>query len=171
MSAAKTLLLVLCFAGATPAAARVAPAPGGFASEHEVVLALPPASTWKRLLDVASWWSGAHSYSGDAKRLTLDPRAGGCWCETTPGGGSIEHMRVIYAEPGKLLRLAGGLGPLHSDPVVGVMTVTLSPVTEGTRVIATYKVAGPAVASNTGLAAAVDKVLAEQFARLAAVGR
>jgi hypothetical protein len=29
-------------------------------------------SAWTRLVDVGSWWNGSHSYSRDAKSLSLD---------------------------------------------------------------------------------------------------
>jgi len=62
----------------------------------------PPEKTWDVLVASASWWDGAHSHSGDAANLSIDPRPGGCFCETSPSHsgdgdrnrGGVEHMRV-----------------------------------------------------------------------------
>ena len=37
-------------------------------------------------------------------------------------------MVVIQAVPRKVLRMRGGLGPLQSEPVDGVLTITLQPI-------------------------------------------
>lgn len=63
--------------------------------------------------EVHAWWDAANSYSGDAANFYLEPRALGCFCEKLPGGGSIAHMQVVYVEPGAVLRMLGGLGPLQ----------------------------------------------------------
>ena len=150
---------------AQPAGAKVVESgPAGFTSEHRATLAMPPAEAWARLVAVGSWWDGAHSYSGAAANLTLEPRAGGCWCEALADGGSVEHMRVAMAMPGKLLRLTGGLGPLQERPVAAVLTFTLAAKATGTEIVATYRVGG---AGLEALAAPVDGVLGHQVARLA----
>lgn len=152
---------------AAPAQAEVEAAGAtGFTLAFAGRMAMAPDKAWARLVAIPQWWDGSHSYSGDAARLSLDPRAGGCWCESLSGGGSVEHMRVLHADPGKLLRLGGGLGPLQSMPLSGVMTWTLKPDGAGTAIELRYAVAGPIPGDYAALAAAVDKVLAEQFARL-----
>ncbi len=40
-------------------------------------------------------------------------------------------MQVVYAAPGKTLRLSGGLGPLQGMGVTGAMTFTLEPAADG----------------------------------------
>ena len=60
----------------------------------------------------AQWWSKDHTYSGDAARMSLQLRPGGCFCETLDGGGGIEHMRVTFVQPGERVVLTGSLGPL-----------------------------------------------------------
>ena len=63
--------------------------------------------------------------------MRIEPKPGGCFCEAVPAGrrsgGEIEHMRVIYVAPGSTLRMSGGLGPLQSEAVTGVLTMTLGP--------------------------------------------
>ena len=81
-------------------AAVVDSAPGGFTLRLEAVTAAAPGRTWDSLLRIGEWWSGAHTYSGRAANMTLELRAGGCFCERWPGG-EIEHMRVALAWPEK----------------------------------------------------------------------
>src|SRR5687768_18231554 len=64
---------------------------------------------WAALLRPAGWWNGEHTYSGNPANLSLDPVAGGCFCEAVPGAGGgpagqVEHMRVIYLAPYSTLR-------------------------------------------------------------------
>jgi hypothetical protein len=37
--------------------------------------------------------------------------------------GGVRHMQVVYVDPGKTLRMIGGLGPLQSMAATGSMTV------------------------------------------------
>jgi hypothetical protein len=53
----------------------VAKAPAGITIRVVAEAALDPDAAWARVVDVASRWSGSHSYSGDAKSLSLDARA------------------------------------------------------------------------------------------------
>lgn len=136
----------------------------GFTTRHELVIAAPPAKVWAMLLQPGQWWQASHTYSGDAANLTLDPRAGGCWCEKT-GDGSVEHLRVVYLAAPKMLRMTGALGPLQALPVTGVMTFTLAAEGAGTKLTVSYAVAG---AGLGGFAAPVDGVLGTQWPRLKA---
>ena len=105
--------LVLLAALASPAAAEVIRSgEGSFVVEQRAEVAAPPARLWATLIEPARWWTPAHSFSGDAANLTIEPRAGGCFCERLPGGGSVEHARVIHAGPGFLLRRLCGVGLL-----------------------------------------------------------
>ncbi|HEX5184691.1 MAG TPA: SRPBCC family protein [Allosphingosinicella sp.] len=157
-------------APASPAAAAVkGAAPGGFEVESSAVVAASPASVYAMLGRPGEWWAPAHTYSHDARNLTLALRAGGCFCERLPTtGGSVEHLRVVYADPGRMLRLQGGLGPLQGEGVAGSLTVTLKAVPQGTEIVMNYIVGGYLRADDANLAPIVDRVLAEQLARLAA---
>lgn len=110
-----------------------------------------------------------HSWSGNAANLSLDPRAGGCFCERLPSRGSVEHMRVIYADPGKQLRMTGSLGPMQGEALAATLTVTLATANDGTKLSWQYKAGGYSALPFAQLAPAVDGVLAEQFHRLAVV--
>lgn len=150
----------------------------GFVSRNVVDVKATPQEAWSALVSPSGWWNGQHTYSGDAANLSIDARAGGCFCEKLPGTkdassgearGSIEHMRVVYAEPGKVLRLSGGLGPLQSEAVNGTLTVTLKPGEGGaTHVTWEYVVGGYMRHKAAEIAPLVDQVMREQLGRLAA---
>ncbi len=154
---------------ATAALAAVTTAgPGGFLVTHEVVVERTPVEAWSALVDVGSWWHEDHTWSGNAANLTLDPRPGGCFCEAMPNDGGVRHMAVEHVAPGELLRMTGGLGPLQALPVQGVLTWTLAPEGEGTRVTMTYTVGGWAPGGGLDQwASPVDQVLGLQIVRYA----
>jgi hypothetical protein len=93
------------------------------------------ASSYAAVTHPEKWWNGEHSYSGNASNMTLEAVAGGCWCEKLPAGGSVQHMRVLAAIPGTLLRFSGGLGPLQEQPMTGVMTWSFKDDPKGGSVI------------------------------------
>lgn len=170
-------VLVLAAGAASPAAAEIVQSgESSFVLRYAVTVAAPQEEVWKQLLRPADWWSSQHTYSGDASNLWLDGQATGCFCEKLPRPsdlseglrpGSVEHMRVIYVEPVRALRMTGGLGPLQSDPVNGVMTFSLRSGEGRTRIAMEYVVSGLVRRKGDEMAAQVDKVLGEQIARLA----
>ena len=137
----------------------------GFRVQEELVLRAAPDSVYRAIALVGSWWSPDHTWSGDARNLSLDPRPGGCFCERLPGGG-VQHLVVVYAAPGRRLRLTGGLGPLQGSGVAGSLTFELSPLPEGTQLRLEYSVGGYFPGGLAALASVVDTVLAQQVARL-----
>ena len=148
----------------------------GFVSRNEVVVDASTKEVWLALISPATWWQSAHTWSGDAKNLTLTPQAGGCFCETIPEvdepgritlQGSVEHMRVVQAYPESALRMLGSLGPLQSEPVNGVLTIAISKVAAGTRIVFEYNVGGAMRYEVPVIAKAVDGVMAAQIAALA----
>jgi len=161
----KYLPLVLA-AWATPAAAEVVSAEAhGFEIQHVVNLVIPQPKAFAAFGQVGQWWSKDHTYSGDAARLSLQMRPGGCFCETLDGGGGIEHLRVTYVQPGERLVLTGSLGPLLFEATTGVMDVKVERIAGGSRVIMNYRVAGFANGNAEKLAPLVDQVLGEQIKR------
>jgi hypothetical protein len=126
-----------------------------------------PANVYSSLADsVSKWWDPAHTFSSDARNLSIDARPMGCFCEKLPGGGGVRHMQVVYAAPGKALVMSGGLGPLLSLPATGTMAIGISATPEGTKLVVTYGVAGYLPAGMNTWAAPVDAVLNQQFTRL-----
>lgn len=169
-----TTLTAVAAIFATPAHAEMTKVgESGFAVRHTAVVTATREQAWAMLAEPSGWWNGAHSFSGDAENLTLDPRAGGCFCEMLPTGearvqpGSVRHMEVIFADPGSAMRLTGALGPLQSEPVEAVLTVTLKPVEGGTRILFEYVVGGTMRFAVDQIGPAVDRVIGEQLTRLA----
>ncbi len=170
-------LAVLALAAGGPAQAEVTSrTEQGFAIQQTAQVAAGAEQAWRELVRPATWWNKAHTWSGDAANLTLEPRIGGCFCETLPPAsgqrgartGTAEHLRVINVVPGKMLRLSGALGPLQSEAVQGTLTITLTPGAGGTLIKFEYVVGGYMRFKTEQIGPAVNAVLGEQVARLAA---
>lgn len=141
----------------------------GFEVASSAEIAAPPEAVYALITTPSRWWDGAHTYSGDARNMTIDAKAGGCFCEVVPskvGDGSIEHARVVYAQPGKLLRLSGALGPLQAEAAVGTLTFTLKPTAKGTQVDMSYVAGGYLRMGSKVIAPGVDMVMGQQIAAL-----
>jgi uncharacterized protein YndB with AHSA1/START domain len=143
-------------------------AANGFTVKLAVTIRASPQEVYQRLVhNIGDWWDPAHTFSGDAHNLSIDDKPMGCFCEKLPGGGAARHMQVVNTDPGKVLVLTGGLGPLQSMAVTGSMTIQLGAVRDdGTKVSVTYAVVGYSPAGMNALAAPVDAVLTQQFMRL-----
>ena len=139
---------------------------GAFSNQSVVLVERDPVSAYRALVRIPAWWDPAHTWSGSAKSLSLVPKAGGCFCERLADGGSVEHARVVFAQPGKVLRLDGALGPLQDMAVTGVLTFTLAPDGSGTRITMTYRVSGALTMDAAKLAPLVDQVMTGQLERL-----
>jgi polyketide cyclase/dehydrase/lipid transport protein len=148
------------------AAEVVSVAANGFEVRETVHTTASPDKAYAAMLLPARWWNSEHTFSGNAANLVLDARAGGCWCETLPGGGSVEHLRVVYVSPGKTLRLRGALGPFQALAVDGVMTWSVKSAAGGTDISITYAIGGYTKDGFDELSKAVDQVLGEQLERL-----
>jgi uncharacterized protein YndB with AHSA1/START domain len=141
----------------------------GFLVRHTAAINAPPATVYAALTDgVGGWWDPAHTFSHDARNLSVDAKPGGCFCERLPDGGGVEHMRVVYASPGKLLRLTGAIGPLQEAALAGTMTWNLLSAGGVTTVELTYAVGGFRAGGFRDLPTVVDGVLRGQLARLKA---
>lgn len=158
-------VLAASMAGHATAAVRET-SQNGFTIETTVMVEAKQVAAYKKLTQVARWWDPAHTWSGMAKNLKLDARAGGCFCEKLADGGSVQHGRVLFAQPGKLLRLEAALGPLQEMAVSGVLTFNLAPDGPGTRITMTYRVAGILTMDSAKLAPLVDQVMGIQVNRL-----
>jgi uncharacterized protein YndB with AHSA1/START domain len=141
----------------------------GFVVSYDMLLEATPERSFEALThEVGAWWDAGHSYSGAAENLSLDARAGGCFCEQLTNGGSVEHMRVVFASPGKLLRMVGGLGPLQGMGASGAMEFALSPEGDDrARLQFRYTVGGFVPDGLAPLAEPVNGVLGGQLGRLA----
>ncbi|HET7809301.1 MAG TPA: SRPBCC domain-containing protein [Steroidobacteraceae bacterium] len=139
--------------------------PNAFTVESSVLVKGAPDAVYAALIKPGTWWDPAHTWSGDARNLSIDARAGGCFCETLPNGGSVEHARVIFAQPGKLLRFDAALGPFQAMPVKGVLTFSFKIEEGNTRVTVNYRVAGTFTMESAQLAPGADGMLAGQMQR------
>ena len=160
-----TLILVMLSGTAAQSAPQVTP--NGFLLKFEVSVNAPATKVYGALVgQIGSWWDSEHTYSGDAKNLSIDARPGGCFCEKLPNGGGIEHARVIYVAPREILRLSGALGPLQPSGVAGTLTWKLTSSTDNTRVQLSYSVGGFIDGGFEKIAPLVESVLRGQLDRL-----
>jgi hypothetical protein len=161
------LLASVALAGAPAHAAVVDSAAGGFTVRHVVEVRGQAINAYRTLVDrVNVWWQSDHTFSGNSVNLSMDARPGGCFCELLPGRGAVQHLMVVYADAGKLLRLTGGLGPLQDLAVEGTMTWKLTESLSTTTIEMTYRVGGYAPGGLAALAPVVDMVLGTQVGRL-----
>ena len=149
----------------------------GFIVRYEITVPQPKLAVWLALTKPGDWWSSEHSWSGNAKNMSLTPQGGGCWCERVPGEGkdagefegSARHGTVLMSAPLRLLRLEAALGPLQSEPARGILTYALKDSADGgTTVQLEYNVGGSMRYKPAELAKMVDRVLGEQMKLLAA---
>jgi hypothetical protein len=139
----------------------------GFTIENSVEVPTDTATAWKVLVgSVDSWWPKDHSWWGQESRLTIDARAGGCFCETA-GDRQAQHMQVVFVDPPMLLRMIGGLGPLQGMGVHGVLEWRLTAIDGGTRIVLWYRAGGYTPDDLGKFAAVVDRVQALQLGGLA----
>ena len=161
-----------------PAAAEVVDRSAiGFVTRDSRVVGVGTQEAWLALISPGEWWNDKHTWSGDAANMSLAPQADGCFCERIPEStedgqigleGSVRHMTVVQSYPRRVLRMRGGLGPLQGEPADGVLTITLKPVDGGTRILFEYVVGGYMRLDTAVIAKAVDGVMSQQLAGLAA---
>ena len=142
--------------------------PNVFVVESTATTKAAPAAVYRALIRVSKWWDPAHTWSGSAKNLSLDARAGGCFCEKLEGGGAVQHARVIWAQPGKKMKLEGAFGPLQDMAVDALLSFALEPDGAGTKIKLTFRSSGAFTMDSAKLAPGVDFVLSGQLKRLAA---
>lgn len=161
-------LFVFILLASSPAAAEVKDSSAiGFTIQDTVIIAADPNDVYHALVtDVGRWWDSVHTFSGNATNLSIDDRAGGCFCEKLENGGSVRHLEVVFVDPGKTLRMIGGLGPLQAMAVTGSMTWSLSKTDSGTNIKVTYSIGGYRPGGLQKMAPLVDKVMSEQLKRL-----
>jgi hypothetical protein len=161
----KLIIGTLLFA-ATPAAAEVVSADAhGFEVSNSVSLVIPINQAYAAFARPGAWWSDEHTYSGKAVNMRLTLQPGGCFCETDPEGGGVEHLRVSVVQPNERIVMTGSLGPLLYEAAAGVMDVRFERIAGGSRVVMNYRAAGFAKGDADKMAGVVDSVLAEQLRR------
>ena len=141
----------------------------GFTVKHAVTISADRASVYAAAVDrIGDWWSSDHTFSGNAANLYIETGTPGCFCETLGEGAGLVHMAVTFVNPGVMLRLTGGLGPLGLLGVAGNMTWEFDAAEDGTVMTLQYAVGGYMPGGLDAFAEAVDGVLVEQMTRLKA---
>jgi hypothetical protein len=141
-------------------------AANGFTTVNSVVVTADRMMAWEAAVQVGRWWSSAHTMSGDAARMTIEPRVQGCFCESLGDQAGVVHLTVASVMPGTSLRLSGGLGPLGLMGVNGQMTWDFEDAEGGTLIRFKYAVGGYMDGGLDQLAGPVDAVLGEALGRL-----
>ena len=141
-------------------------ADNGFSLKHKVTIKATPEQVYEMIIKPSLWWNSSHTWSGKSENLSIDPTPGGLFLEKMPNGGFVRHMEVVYADPGKLLRLHGALGPLQQTACHGAMTFTLTAEKDETVVEVTYNVSGYVSGGLKSWSAPVNQVIVEQVDRL-----
>ena len=141
--------------------------PSGFTLENTVVVAADADRAWSALVgDVEAWLPRDHRWWDDS-RLEIEARAGGCFCERA-GDRQAQHLQVTFVDPGKTLRLVGGLGPLQGMGLHGALEFRLAPAGDGrTRITLWYRAGGYTPDDLSKFAPVVDRVQAQQLGGLA----
>ena len=140
----------------------------GFTVENVRTVAVDADTAWRALVeDVDRWWPKDHSWWGNGSTLSIEPRAGGCFCEIArEGARQAQHLQVTHVEPGRMLRMVGGLGPLQGMGLHGALEFQLAPADGGTRITMRYRAGGYSPDGLSKLAPVVDRVQAQQLAGL-----
>lgn len=142
-------------------------APNGFTVRHEVAIEADRTAVYDAAVgSVGRWWSSDHTVSGDAANLSMTTTVPGCFCESLGPDAGLVHMTVSFVNPGVMIRLTGGLGPLGLMGVSGNMTWEFEEAESGTLVILQYAVGGYMDGGLDTVASAVDGVLGEAMMRL-----
>jgi uncharacterized protein YndB with AHSA1/START domain len=139
---------------------------GGFEVKQTVEIAAPAAKVWTAFGQLGDWWNGAHSWSQNAKNLSLELKPGGCLCETLPNGGWVRHLAVVFIAPGKSAVMEGTLGPLLFSGGDGHLVWSLKETDGHTTLTQTYVVGGYFPGGFDKIAPAVDGVMTDQIVRL-----
>jgi len=167
---ARCLLLLFAVLHAAHAGAEIVDAAAnGFTVRHQVQVTVPRAVAYAAVVDdIGAWWSSDHTVSGNAANLYIEPQPAGCFCERLGDGAGLVHLAVTFVNPGVMLRLTGGLGPLGLLGTSGNLTFEFDDGDDGSGSVVTlrYAVGGYRPGGLDAVAPAVDAVLGEQLVRL-----
>ena len=158
------LLLIAPFIGAEV----VSKADTGFNLKMTAEVPVSPSVAYQQFLNVDQWWVANHTWHGSAENLSIEPKAGGCFCEIS-GDNEVLHMLVTFVKPNAEIKMVGGLGPLQMMGIHGGMSWRFEALDNGhTRIIQTYNVTGYAPGGLSDIADIVDAVQTGQLNALAA---
>lgn len=163
-------LLIFVFLLTTVAIGRaevVDAAANGFTVRHSSEISADRLAVYAAMVqNIGSWWNGDHSVSTNAANLYIDTNVPGCFCETLGQGAGLVHMAVTFVNPGVMLRMTGGLGPLGLMGVTGNMTWEFEEIDGVTTLTLQYAVGGYMPGGLDSIAQPVDGVLLDAVNRL-----
>ena len=163
-----SLFTIILMAGITSADVTDS-ATSGFTTVNETTISATREVVWRTAIEeIGAWWSSSHTISGDASRLSISAEPQGCFCENFGESAGVVHLTVTMVNPGVVIRLSGGLGPLGLMGVAGNMTWEFETVEDSTKVTFTYVVGGYRPGGLLDMAGPVDYVIGEALARLKA---
>lgn len=146
----------------------VSAAPGGVVVRTIVEVSAAPDAVYDSLTArVGEWWPATQTWSGNSSNLSIDARAGGCFCEKLSNGGTVQIMQVVWAERGTLLRLSGAPGRLQESAAIATQSWQLHKTATGTRIEMTFSAAGYLPGGFEKIAPAVDEAYVALVNRLA----
>ena len=134
-----------------------------FVLRYAVAIEGSPADFIDALEHIGEWWNPAHTYSGDARNLSLMLDPGTCFCEQMPDGTAFEHGAVYEYDPETGVLLHAALGPLNGRADVADWSIGWTGANRGTEVVMSYVVRGSGLGA---MADSVDGVMSEQFSRM-----
>ena len=147
-----------CLFPALVSAEVISSASNGFAIRIERETDVNALTAYQQFIRIGEWWNGDHTWFGDAENLSIEARAGGCFCEKS-GDKEMLHMTVSFVNPGKEIKLIGGLGPLQMMGVQGGMSWQFIDLENSeSKIVQQYQVTGYSKEGLDKLAAIVDKV-------------
>lgn len=162
------LVLSLAVVGGAAQAEIKDSAPNGFTLENVRVVPVDADAAWRALVDdVDRWWPKDHTWWGAESKLTIEARAGGCFCERA-GPQQAQHMLVTFVDPGRTLRMVGGLGPLQGMGLHGALEFRFAAAEGGgTQITMFYRAGGYTPDDLSKFAPVVDRVQGVQLGGLA----
>lgn len=161
-------LVASCIVASSPVRGEVLDADqNGFSVRYSMTVNAERMAVYNKAVhDIGAWWSSEHTVSGDAANLYMTTDLPGCFCERLGDNAGLVHMTVTFANPGVMLRLSGGLGPLGLMGVSGNMTWEFEESDGATIVTLQYAVGGYMAGGLASIASAVDGVLIDAMTRL-----
>ncbi|MGV6850947.1 MAG: SRPBCC domain-containing protein [bacterium] len=154
----KLILMILAFVSTSVLAEVTASGDNGFNIRIERAVPVSADVAYQQFIRINEWWISDHTWFGDAQKLLIQPKAGGCFCEIAPQG-QVLHMLVTYVSPGREIRMTGGLGPLQMMGVYGGMSWTFKDLgNNNSQIIQSYNVTGFSPDGFQKLAEIVNKV-------------
>lgn len=161
----KPLLIAAAFAlAASPASAEVVERSADhFVLRYAVALEASPEDFIDALEHIGEWWNPAHTYSGDARNLSLALDPGTCFCEAMPDGSTFDHGGVYEYDPGTGVLIDAALGPLRGKTTLSNWSIGWTGANRGSELVMSYVVRGDGVGA---MADGVDAVMDDQFQRM-----